>query len=457
MYATRAILFTVIAAAVAAATIAPNAAAAQRHASPTGTDPACSAAQPCSITQAVSGAGAGDEVVVSPGDYTVTEYLLATKPITIHGVPGQPRPQLHFKGAAQYGLHLKNGGTLRYVEIDQTTHPRALVTYGVTVDQVIAKAPGSTSPAAEIDNGTIRNSIVVSSAPDGHAIVTDTNGGTNTTTYRNVTAIATGSGGVAIEAYAGFGGTSTIYAANVIARGGPGGYGFVARTDNSGAHATINAIHSNFANYWHAPPAANFVDGGGNQGDAPTFVDVATGDYRQASASVTIGTGVDDDQANGALDVDGDARRIGTTDIGADEFVPPQPTPPSPTPVPPPPTQPAQPFAGVELVSRKLTYARQVIRVRLRCPAGTVGRCSGRTTLTARPRRASARRITLARARFSIAPGNRARVRVRVTRAGRRLLNRAPRLRGRAVNAARDGASQSKTIRAAVTIRQRHR
>jgi hypothetical protein len=43
-------------------------------------------------------------------------------------------------------------------------------------------------------------------------------------------------------------------------------------------------------------------------------------------------------------------------------------------------------------------------------------------------------------------------VKVRVMRAGRRVFNRVPRLHGRAVNIARDGASQSKTIRAAVTI-----
>jgi hypothetical protein len=95
--------------------------------------------------------------------------------------------------------------------------------------------------------------------------------------------------------------------------------------------------------------------------------------------------------------------------------------------------------------------------VRLHCPAGTVGRCSGRTTLTARARRTSARRITLGRTPFAIAPGNRVSIKVRVTRAGRRVLSRVPRLRGLAVNLARDRAGQSKTIRAAVTIRRRHR
>jgi hypothetical protein len=142
----------------------------------------------------------------------------------------------------------------------------------------------------------------------------------------------------------------------------------------------------------------------------------------------------------------------------------PQPAPPqaslSSAPAPQPPTAspapPAQPFAGVELVSRRLTYARRSITMRLRCPAGTVGRCSGRTKLTAR-RRTSARRVSVGRARFSIAAGKRASVRVRVPRAGRRLLGSTRRLRGRAVNAARDDAGRSKTTRAAVTIRQRHR
>jgi hypothetical protein len=108
-------------------------------------------------------------------------------------------------------------------------------------------------------------------------------------------------------------------------------------------------------------------------------------------------------------------------------------------------------------VYTRLTFGGRFITLKLSCPAGTVGRCAGRTTLTARPRRTSARRVTLGRASFAIVSGSRARVRVRVTRAGRRLLRSAPRRRGRAVAAARDGAGDSKVTRAAVTIRRRHR
>ena len=80
--------------------------------------------------------------------------------------------------------------------------------------------------------------------------------------------------------------------------------------------------------------------------------------------------------------------------------------------------------------------------------------------MSARHRRTSSRgtsRITLGRATFSIAAGKQATVRVRVSRAGRRLLSGMRWPRGMATNAARDDAGHSKTTKAAVTIRQRHR
>jgi PKD repeat protein len=133
---------------------------------------------------------------------------------------------------------------------------------------------------------------------------------------------------------------------------------------------------------------------------------------------------------------------------------PTSPPPTAPAPTSPPPT--ASVFAGVRLVSTRLSFGGRFVALTLRCPAGTIGRCSGRSTLTAR-RRASSRPIVLGRARFSVAAGQQAKALVRVSRAGRRLLRRAPRLRGRATNAALDGAGRSKTTVARVTIRRRHR
>jgi hypothetical protein len=150
----------------------------------------------------------------------------------------------------------------------------------------------------------------------------------------------------------------------------------------------------------------------------------------------------------------------GVTTKGADQTVTTashsQPTPTSPpTPLP----VPSPTFAGVKLVSTGLAYAGRAITVRLRCPATTVGHCSGKTKLTAR-RPAGARTastVSLGRATFSIAAGKQAKVRVRASRTGRRLLRRVLLVRARVRNAAHDGVGQTRTTAAKVTIRRRAR
>jgi hypothetical protein len=120
------------------------------------------------------------------------------------------------------------------------------------------------------------------------------------------------------------------------------------------------------------------------------------------------------------------------------------------------PTSPSGTFAGVQLVSSRLALKGRFIVVKLRCPAATPGGCTGVTKLTARRRRTRSRvaaTVTLGRTGFSIAAGGQTRVRVRASRAGRRLLAQAHRLRGRASNAAHDGAGRSRTTVARVTIR----
>jgi hypothetical protein len=452
-------------AALGAAALTPTASAAERHASPGGADPACSAASPCSIAQAVQGAGSGDEVIVHPGDYTLTAELSDPAPITIHGIAGQPRPRLLLNGSEFVELH--TGSTLRYVEIDQTD-PGGLWATGALLDQVIVRSPNY---PVFVESSTVRNSIVVATGTNGIALRSNT-AGMSSTVLRNVTAIATGSGGIAVDGYAlGAGANLIIGANNVLARGGPGGASFRSHTNSLGGQATIGIGHSNYAPGSLVTGGTNayFTYGGGNVGLAPLFVDPAAGDYRQAPGSPTIGAGLDDVK-NGELDVDGDPRAIGITDIGADEFVPaptggggatgPGPagggTDPAATPSP----TTAGTFAGVRLVSTRLTMSGRIITLRLSCPAGTVGRCSGRTTLTASRRRTSSRPATtviLGRAPFSIGAGRRARVRVRVSSAGRRLLRAGRRVREKDRNVARDGVGHSKGTVAAVTIRRRVR
>src|SRR5215208_3718563 len=154
-------LLTVLGALLAAASIAPAAsAAAQRYAGPTGSGTACSSASPCPIKEAVEAASGGDEVIVAPGDYTLTTTLKTPYAITIHGVAGQPRPRLLFSGLGQQGLWVIAGSTLRYVEVDQAPGNDWMALYASSnslVDQVIARASGAKT--AVINNSTIRNSL----------------------------------------------------------------------------------------------------------------------------------------------------------------------------------------------------------------------------------------------------------------------------------------------------------
>ncbi len=562
----RLALLTVLGALLAAASTAPAASAAtQRYASPNGSDPACSAVSPCSIRQAVEDASStgSDEVIVAPGDYPLTTTLATPYPMTIHGVAGQPRPRLLFSGGTEAGLRVI-GSTLRYVEVDQSGPTRGIWASQSSLDQVIAKgADQSWTTVYNSQSNTIRNSIFVSSG-SSPALATGSSPAPSISTYRNVTAITNGSGGVAIEAAALTpGANATIFARNVIARGGPGGASFRAWTDSSGATAKITVGQSNWLGGSTSGTNASIADAGGNQTSAPAFVDAAVGDYRQAPGSPTIDAGLNE-FLNGPIDVDGDPREIGKTDIGADEFfVAPAATtgpaaavteqsatltgsvnangvptiywfeygpttaygsatpatdagsggavaatatlgglapattyhyrlvaansgvttkggdrtlttasPPSPTPSSPP-SSPASTtpssttqapaatsaFAGVKLVSTRLSFGGRFVTLKLSCPPGTVGRCSGRTELTAKRRAGAgaARSVRLGRATFSIAAGRQAKVRVRVSRAGRRLLGRTRRLRARDTNAARDGAGRSKTTVASVTIRHRTR
>jgi hypothetical protein len=111
-------LLTVVGLVLVAASIpAAASAATQRHASPAGSGTACTSASPCAIKHAVEAAGTGDEVIVNPGDYPVTVADLRVDPgVTVHGVPGKPRPRLLFHNAPTPAMQVYDS-TLRYVEV----------------------------------------------------------------------------------------------------------------------------------------------------------------------------------------------------------------------------------------------------------------------------------------------------------------------------------------------------
>jgi hypothetical protein len=125
---------------------------------------------------------------------------------------------------------------------------------------------------------------------------------------------------------------------------------------------------------------------------------------------------------------------------------------PAPPPRPPSPSRAAatrDAFAGATLVSTRLHSRGRFVTLRLRCPAGTVGRCAGHTRLSAR-RQAAA--VNLGKARFSGAPGRQTRIRIRMPAAAARLLTAVRRLGATATTATHDDSGRSRSTVAAVTI-----
>jgi hypothetical protein len=106
---------------------------------------------------------------------------------------------------------------------------------------------------------------------------------------------------------------------------------------------------------------------------------------------------------------------------------------------------------------------RGVAAVALRCPVDEVsGPCQGRLTLRTvrkleRPRSAVAKRIRLGSRRFSIPAGRTAKVRVKLSKANRRLVTALRRLRVGAVAAVHDQAGNSSSARGRFKLRARAR
>jgi hypothetical protein len=109
----------------------------------------------------------------------------------------------------------------------------------------------------------------------------------------------------------------------------------------------------------------------------------------------------------------------------------------------------ARGFQGVRLVDATARVRSGRTRLRLRCPRSSGG-CTGRLTLTTRT--AGHRIVTVAAARFGLAPGHTQTVDVVLTRAGRKLLSRRHRVEVHVVIVSHDRAHQSKRTSTSVRL-----
>ena len=318
--------------AVALLCAAPSAYAAQRYAapSPSGAADCSSPSNACDISTAITAAGANDEVIVEPGVYgsptPIATAIFASAPnLFIHGVDGLPPPRIHFAsgaflvlgGSGERGHHLDIEGVDDGFEVNS----------GAQADEITAHiSNGGALDSACTVYGTLIDSVCWAEGTGASGLLAVIGNITVTLTLRNVTLFARGTDSHAIFLKAEDGGHLTAVADNTIARavGQSGAVDVDVETDsNPSSIATLTPDHSNFASTFVDGAGASVTPSATNQtAQAPLFRDAMSGDFHQAPGSPTIDHGAND-PANGPSDFEGDPRAFnGTTDIGADEFLP---------------------------------------------------------------------------------------------------------------------------------------
>ena len=287
-----------------------SAGAAQRWATEESTvkSGACTVASPCRIEYAITGAAAGDEVIVAPGTYKLSQSVATTESIDLHGVAGRPRPRLI--GSAQTtALEFKSGGTLRHLAIEATGSVQDALTLRDSVgeDLLLRSATGDGAKVNGIS--VLRDSVVQTGSTGSGAAglkVRDSGGGGDVTLL-NVTVMAPGEPATGIRCELSSGQARVV---NSIVRGA------AADIDASFSAANCTARSSNFRPLL----SPGVVSGPGNQDAAPLFVDAANGDFRPLADSPTVDAG-SADALLGATDPAGCPRVLGpAADIGAYEY-----------------------------------------------------------------------------------------------------------------------------------------
>jgi hypothetical protein len=316
-------------------------AAATRYAVPTGgSGTACTSGAPCDVFVAVESAANGDEVILASGDYNLGSTRLdLTVDANVHGTVGSARPRLFSTATTAFQIDSPSA-TLSDVRIEHTGFAAGLsiADGGGAVDRVFVNSTGGGGTACVLDGlapapNQIHNSVCRASGASGAGVAASVGSpgpGVTSITPKlvNVTAIASGTSGVAVVASPGAFTSIAVAARNVIARGATSDA--KVQTTGPSSSGSITFTSSNYAT--ETDPGVVITDPGtaGNQTAPPLFVDAAAGDLHQLTGSPTINAGTADPSI-GTLDLDGAARTQETgPDIGAYEFgvTPPSDTPP---------------------------------------------------------------------------------------------------------------------------------
>jgi hypothetical protein len=296
------------------------AAHATRYASVSGSAAASCATieEACDIRTAVEGTAKnepafGEQVVVGPGVYHVTETLeTGAGNMRIEG-EGVSRPTL--QGSTGQIIRIAGGGTLAGLTVEQESSSEAVFADNATLERMLVIGKPSGQMLCQCYDGLIRDSVFIATGGTNGGIVgVNSNGGTANETLRNDTIYSESKEVPAIwlleEKPSG---KLTMSVINTIAVNTAGGYD-VRASESS----TITLHHSDYA----SPLAEGTIsDIGGQVTAAPLFLNLLEGNFREQPASPTIDNGVNGPE-NGTVDFAGEPRTVrGATDIGAFEYL----------------------------------------------------------------------------------------------------------------------------------------
>jgi hypothetical protein len=318
---------------LAAAAIPAAALGATRYAAPAGGSTAgCPQSDPCSLPAAVEGAAANDEVIVTPGNYSLTDRVEPQSGISlsIHGEAGEPRPTI----VAGHGLPVFRSFTrqsfsdLRLESDESLEGTLDDLASGAVFDDLELFNRGQGAMALRTGpDFTLTDSLLSVVGNRTAGLLTEGAGSATPSQLYNDTIVAEGAETIGMVVRGPpLNEPITVDATNVIVDGATD-----VRTEKQevlGGEVTVMLDHSNLDT--HSGNGTFAVTD--SQTAPPVFVDAAGGNYQEALGSPTIDAGVNS-EADGTTDLAGNPRELpgfltceapppAIVDIGAYEFVP---------------------------------------------------------------------------------------------------------------------------------------
>lgn len=306
-----------------------SATAATRYAAPGGgTEPGCAAATPCSLEYAITAAAPGDEIVVGPGLYELTETIETEAPLWIHGPLGDEKPQIvaaeksAFKSFAPQRISdlefssFNTSSAVIFAPADDTVFERLkILTSG---NEPLGLRPGT--------DFSLVDSVVFAEGPEAVGVFIQ-GSASGTTQLRNDTIVAEGEEARGLAVYVVHPTASIdVEAVNTIASGSHLDVSAGKSPEASDADLTVHFDHSNL------DATDGEVTSTNGQTAPPQFFPLNPRGFQQAPTSPTIDAGVND-VLNGPIALNGSPRAVdfhpsctepdvAITDIGAYELTP---------------------------------------------------------------------------------------------------------------------------------------